>query len=99
MAKFLNTRGKASLAIALCDRCKRKFPIGELLSDPNSKGLRVCREDLDVFDPWRLPPRVTEKITLRDPRPDEGIPVVSNYLVTEDGSYILNTPQSERLQP
>lgn len=71
MPVFLDTRGNTSLAIGVCDRCKRKFPIGELRPDPNSPGLRVCEADRDLYDPWRLPARKTENITVRDPRPDE----------------------------
>lgn len=99
MARFLNTRGLASLAVAICDRCKMKVPLVELKSDSDSPGLRVCRKCMDDPDPWRLPPRVTEKITLKNPRPEKEISVVSNYLLTEDGSYILNTPLNDRLQP
>lgn len=71
MPIFLNTEGNASLAIGVCDRCNRKFPIDELRPDPNSPGLRVCADDLDIFDPWRLPARRTEDVTVRNPRPDE----------------------------
>lgn len=70
MPRYLNTRGNATLAIGICDRCSRKFPLGELTSDPNFPGLRVCRADRDQFDPYRLPPRKPEDITLRFPRPD-----------------------------
>lgn len=70
MPAFLDTTGKSSLAIGICGRCSRKFPIGELHPDPNYPGLRVCRADLDEFDPYRLPARQTEDITLRFPRPD-----------------------------
>jgi len=68
---YLDTRGKQYLAIGLCDRCKRKFPLGELWSDRNNPALKVCRDDLDDFDPYRLPARSGEQIALRYPRPDE----------------------------
>ena len=71
MPKFLDTRGNSTLAIAVCDRCKFKFPYDKLYPDPNNPGLRVCEKDMDVLDPYRLPPRKTEVITLRYPRPDE----------------------------
>ena len=70
MPRFLDTRGNSSLGIAICGRCSRKFPIGELRSDPNYPGLMVCRDDLDLYDPYRLPARGTEDITLTHPRPD-----------------------------
>lgn len=68
---YLDTRGKQYLGIGICDRCKRKFPIEELWSDRNNPGLKVCKKDLDDFDPWRLPARAGEQIVLRHPRPDE----------------------------
>lgn len=71
MPVFLDTTGRSTLGIGICDRCRRKFSLEELSSDPNSPGLRVCRDDRDQLDPYRLPARQTENITLRFPRPDE----------------------------
>lgn len=68
---YIDTRGRQYLAVGTCDRCKRKFPIEELWSDRNSPHLKVCRADLDDFDPYRLPSRHSDQITLRYPRPDE----------------------------
>jgi hypothetical protein len=73
MPKFLDTTGRSTYGIGLCDRCNRKFPLEELFSDPNSPGLKVCSDDLDEYDPYRLPSRKTEDVTLRFTRPD--IPV------------------------
>jgi len=70
MPVFLDTTGRSSLGIGICGRCSRKFPIDELMPDPNYPGLRVCRVDLDDYDPYRLPARQTENISLRYPRPD-----------------------------
>jgi hypothetical protein len=42
----------------------------ELSPDPNSPGLLVCDKDKDVLDPYRLPARQTEDITLPFYRPD-----------------------------
>lgn len=70
MPVFLDTRGLASLGVGICARCSRKFPIVELSSDPNAPGLMVCDEDKDVLDPYRLPARQTEDITLPFYRPD-----------------------------
>jgi len=71
MGYYLDTRGLSSLAIGICGRCSLKFPIVDLMEDPNSPGLRVCRYDVDDYDPYRLPPRETEDITLEFVRPDE----------------------------
>lgn len=70
MPVFLDTRGRSTLAIAICGRCSRKFPYDDLMPDPNYPGLRVCKDDVDQYDPYRLPARQTENITLRFPRPD-----------------------------
>lgn len=70
MGVFLDTTGRSTLGIGICDRCKRKFSLDDLHPDPNSPGLRVCRVDRDQLDPYRLPARQTEDITLRFVRPD-----------------------------
>ena len=70
MSRFLNTEGKSSLAIGICDRCARKFPIGDLMADPNSPGLRVCSEDRDILDPYRMGAKRIDNIDVSHPRPD-----------------------------
>lgn len=75
MPRYINTTGLSKIAIGICDRCRRKFPIVDLRPDRNSPGLLVCDADNDEFDPWRLPARAAEDITLPNPRPDE--PLVS----------------------
>ena len=73
MGVWLNTRGRSSLAIGICGRCNRKFPLDDLRPDPNIPALMVCDKDRDQFDPYRLPARQTENISLRFPRPDVSI--------------------------
>ena len=73
MPIFIDTRGRTKLAIGICGRCSLKFPYDELHPDPNIPGLFVCTEDMDQFDPYRLPARETENITLDHARPDVGI--------------------------
>ena len=70
MPKFLDTRGNASLAIGICARCSRKFPYSDLREDGNIAGLYVCDDDWDTLDPWRLPPRPDDRISLDHARPD-----------------------------
>ena len=85
MPVYLDTRGNSVLSVAICDRCSRKFPYVDLMPDPNFPGMRVCKEDLDKFDPWRLPAIQTENIALRFPRPDVSVatgPIGGNQLVT-----------------
>jgi len=71
MSRYLDTRGLSSVAIGVCDRCKLKYSITELMADGNAPGLRVCVDCRDVLDPYRLPARKSENIVLRYPRPDE----------------------------
>ena len=73
MPVYLDTRGNSVLSVAVCDRCNRKFPYVDLMPDPNFPGMRVCAEDRDNFDPWRLPALQTENIALRHPRPDVSV--------------------------
>lgn len=74
MSKWLDTRGNTTLTIAVCDRCKMKRAYDNLAPDINYPGLRVCNEGCaDEKDPYRLPARQTERITLRFPRPDANL--------------------------
>lgn len=70
MPKFLDVTDQPTYGIGICDRCSRKMPLAELLPDPNSPGLRVCVEDRDEFDPYRLPPKQPDQINLPFYRPD-----------------------------
>ena len=82
---YLDTRGNSVLSVAICDRCSRKFAYVDLMPDPNFPGMRVCAEDKDNFDPWRLPAIQTENIALRFPRPDVSVatgPVSGQQVVT-----------------
>lgn len=76
---FLDTTGNPTLGVGICDRCKRKFPIGELRPDRDSPGLLVCRDDNDELDRYKLPPRKTEQVALRQIRPDTDISVDASY--------------------
>lgn len=74
MPRYLDTRGLTSVAIGVCDRCKFKRALVDLHADRNSPGLQVCNDGMgcnDELDPYRLPARRSEDITLRRPRPDE----------------------------
>jgi hypothetical protein len=73
------------------------------MPDPNFPGMRVCKEDLDNFDPWRLPARQTENIALRFPRPDVSVatgPIGGEQVVTgpaPDGQ--INSPVNGTRKP
>jgi hypothetical protein len=83
MPVYIDTRGNSVLSVAICDRCSRKFAYVDLMPDPNFPGMRVCKEDLDNFDPWRLPAIQTENIALRFPRPDTDIATGPNLMDTQ----------------
>jgi hypothetical protein len=70
MPMFIDTRGHNKASIIICSRCSRKMPYDMVSPDPNYPGLFVCDDDLDELDPWRLPSRETENISLDHPRPD-----------------------------
>jgi hypothetical protein len=71
MSLYVKTLGKASLAIAVCDRCQMKFPCVDLDEDRNSPGLLVCAKCNDALDPYRLPVRAAEDASVRRPRPED----------------------------
>lgn len=76
MSLYLPVNGKGSAAIAVCPRCQKKMHYSELVEDPNNLNW-YCGDCVDVLDPWRLPARRAEDISLQHPRPDvklEGTP-------------------------
>ncbi len=99
MSIYLDTRGLSNLGIGVCDRCSRKMSLTLLMSDPNSPGLRVCKEDLDQLDPYRLPARQPDTITLPFVRPDTPIGTDPAGLVTEDDNDFLIGDNSEYMTP
>lgn len=101
MPRFLDTRGNAVIAIFICDRCKMKRPIIQAMPDPNFPGLKVCSQNCaDEKDPYRLPARKTERITLQFPRPDVSVAVNPNDIGTQPfGGYVLSTEQSGETPP
>lgn len=70
MPRFLDTTDEPTYGIGDCDRCHRKFPLSALQPDPNFPGLMVCLDDLDDYDPYRLPPKEPDQINLPFYRPD-----------------------------
>lgn len=71
MPRYLDTRGNTTIAIAICARCSVKYPWTALKPDPNSPGLMCCPDGCrDELDPWRLPPRPADRISLEWARPD-----------------------------
>jgi len=82
MPVFLDTEGLSTIAIAVCDRCKMKRALVQLMPDSNFPGLRVCDQGCrDNLDPYRLPARKTERINLRFPRPDVSVAVTPDAII------------------
>ena len=69
MSLFVPINSGPNVAIAECPRCHRHLQYVDLVQDPNNLNwmCKLCRDD---FDPWRLPPRRTEDISLAHARPD-----------------------------
>jgi hypothetical protein len=88
-------------AVGICDRCNRRFPLHELIQDGNLPGLRVCREDWDDLDPYRLPPRQPDNLILPFVRPDVSLALSgtietfgiltegSEPIITEGGDFLV----------
>ncbi len=69
MSIFIDPSGSSTFGIGICARCSRKMKLEDLYDDPNAPGLKVCLEDLDDYDPYRLAARPTEDINLIYSRP------------------------------
>lgn len=67
---YINTTGNQTLGIGICQRCRFKFPLHMLQDDPNIPNFKVCAADRDYFDPFRMPARQPDRITLPFTRPD-----------------------------
>lgn len=60
----------SNVAIAVCMRCHFKRQYTDLRQDPNNQNWYCKYGCIDALDPWRLPPRRTEDISLQHARPD-----------------------------
>ena len=85
MSLYLDNTG----GIGICGRCSLKFPLAELRPDVNFPGLMVCSDDADEIDPYRLPARQPENITLRYPRPD--VPLTTTTVAPGDPSWPISS--------
>ena len=99
MSIWLDTHGNSVLQIAICDRCKMKRAYSDISQDRNLPGLRVCNEGCnDERDPWRLPARQPEKISIRFPRPDADVAEQHDAITTDP--YTGNNPdQAPNVSP
>lgn len=63
-----------SYAVSICPRCSKKVYYGDLRQDPNNFNY-YCADCVDEYDPYKLPARRAEDISLQHPRPDEVLEV------------------------
>ena len=100
MSIFYDPTGKSTYGIAICARCSRKMSLTDLSPDPNYPALYVCDVDKDQFDPYRLPARQPEKISLFHPRPDTDIALTMRGTISQDGDeFIVNESEGGYLVP
>jgi hypothetical protein len=63
-----------------------KRPYSDMRADGNIPAIKVCSESCsDQFDPYRLPARQSEKITIRFPRPDTDVAENHDNIITDPG--------------
>lgn len=96
MSIYIDPTGEPTYGIGICGRCSRKFRLAELVSDPNSPGLKVCKEDVDDYDPYRLAPRREDQIVLPFTRPDTPINTEPTGVITQDGTDFIITEDGQR---
>lgn len=100
MPIFIDPSGETSYGIGICARCSKKMKLEDLYDDPNAPGLKVCIDDLDDYDPYRLAARPTEEINLIYVRPDRplddvgGDPSFSTLYQRATGNSGLRVTQS-----
>lgn len=89
------------VALATCGRCGFYHPINKLSGDRNvGAGLRVCRDDNDELDPYRLPARGPDAMVLRYPRPDVSIATDPSALTGEDNnSFVIGEDDLTYVKP
>ena len=70
MPRYIQPKSVGVAAVAVCPRCHFKVNYTDLVHDGDVPGLLVCVECKDLKDPYKLPVRKAEKISLQHPRPD-----------------------------
>lgn len=88
MGLYLPVRTKGSAAIAVCPRCSTKVYYDDLKKDPNNNQY-YCADCVDIYDPWRLPARHAEDISLLHPRRDVSVDDDAILLITEREYYLV----------
>lgn len=81
----------------ICDRCRLRMRHADMVADPNSPGVRGHQHCMDQFDPYRLPARQAEDITLWYPRPDEPLVVTDNVIGAPTGDVRITENDIDRI--
>lgn len=97
MGRFLDTRGEQVLSPYICDRCRMIKAFSEMQEDEDRQGLWVCKGCSDQLDPWKLPPRESEDVTIPHPRPDTEL--ADFTALTDERGNILTDQQGTILTP
>jgi hypothetical protein len=79
-------------------RCHTKNYLADLKRDPNSPGLLVCSECCDVLDPYRLPQRQTEDISLKRISPDTASQLDRDTIIETDNTNDILTDENLLLE-
>ena len=95
MSIYIDPTGEPTFGIGICGRCSRKFKLAELVSDPNYPGLKVCRQDVDDYDPYRLAPRRPDQVVLPFNRPDTPVNTNPAGLIQEAGNQFIITENDD----
>jgi hypothetical protein len=105
MPRWLNTIGRRTLAIGICDRCRMKRAFADLRPDQNSPGLMVCSSAVpngcnDQLDPYRLPARQTETFSIIRARPDAPLDddSITDYVLLLENGFNLILENSTPLE-
>lgn len=75
----------------ICPRCHFKKDYRDQAIDPNTKQV-MCSSCVDQLDPYRLPARKTEKISLRNPRPESPLVPQENGLISTESGVPIDFP-------
>lgn len=90
-----------TLSVAICARCALRHPYQRLSGDGDKgQAMRVCPDDNDQKDPWKLPARQSDAMALRFARPDVSIAVTPAGIISEDGnSFVVNETVEDIAEP
>lgn len=97
MSGWDDPTGEPYFAVGICDRCGRRFLLSQLIQDGNLPGLRVCKDDWDELDPYRLPARQPDNLVLPFVRPDVPIALQSPEVLLPTPTFELLTENDDPL--